>query len=363
MDRWHLIALHQIAGVGWQTIARLFENGWVPGEEIRPSVLASLAQVGVPKKVLQRIQAKFRPSFIKQVKQACEERKIVVITYFDSQYPPYLKEIPQPPWVLYVRGDVELLQSPSLAIVGARKPSTYGIQTTRKFASGLVAEGLTIVSGMAYGIDTEAHQSALEHDGKTIAVLASGVDVVYPKRNRSLYQEIIKHGTVLSESPPGTSPKPGLFPQRNRLISGLSLGTLVVEAAKNSGSLITANCSLEQNREVFAVPGPIHSPLSAGTLQLIQEGAKCVVTLQDILDELPSIQIRSKKQKKRAVQLNNQEERLLSYLGDEPMHISMILEKVSEEFSVGQIHQLLLSLELKQMITQLAGQHYVRREC
>lgn len=298
-ERWHLIALHQIAGVGWQTIARLFEIGWIPGSKIPPSSLVSLQQLGVPKKVIQRIQTTFQLSFIQQVKQVCDERNIIPITYFDSAYPPYLKEIHQPPWVLYVRGDVELLQSPCLAVVGARKPSSYGMQTTRTFTTKLAKRGYTIVSGLAYGIDAQAHQSALDVEGKTIAVLASGVDVVYPKRHRRLYQQIVEHGAVLSESSPGTSPKPGLFPLRNRLISGLSLGTLVVEAAQKSGSLITAYCSLEQNREVFAIPGPIHSPLSAGTLQLIQEGAKCVVAIEDIIEELPVILNDESKPKKK----------------------------------------------------------------
>lgn len=362
-EQWHLIALHQIAGVGWQTIARLFESGWIPGEKLRPSILSSLAEVGVPKKVIKRIQNKFCPAWIEQVKQICEARKITAITYFDPKYPPYLKEIQQPPWVLYIRGDIELLQSPCLSIVGARKPTSYGIRMTRKFAEDLATQGLTIVSGLAYGIDAEAHQSALEIGGKTIAVLASGVDVVYPKRHRNLYQRIVEQGAVLSESPPGTSPKPGLFPLRNRLISGLSMGTLVVEAAQKSGSLITAECSVEQNREVFAIPGPIHSPLSAGTLQLIQEGAKCVVTLEDVLEELPVFANQSTLANAQEVELNNQEEKLISYLGDEPIHIAVLMEKLSSEFSISQLHQLLLSLELKQVITQLAGQHVVRRKC
>lgn len=360
-ERWHLIALHQIAGVGWHTMARLMENGWIPGEEIRPSLFATLKQSGVPKKVVERIQTKFHLSFIKQVKQECEERKITAITYFDPLYPSYLKEIPQPPWILYAKGDPGLLQTPCLAIVGARRPSSYGIRMTRKFAGDLATQGFTIVSGMAYGIDAEAHQSVLDAEGKTIAVLASGVDVIYPKRHRKLYDRIVQNGTVISESAPGTKPNPGLFPLRNRIISGLSFGTLVVEATKKSGSLITANYSVEQNREVFSIPGPIYSPLSEGTLQLIQEGAKCVKKIDDLLEELPPINRVQIPQQKMETKLNNEEKRLLSYIGEEPIQITTLIENVSKLFSIGQIHQLLLSLELKQVITQLAGQRYVRR--
>lgn len=360
-ERWHLIALHQIAGVGWHTIARLLEHGWVPGETIRSSTLQTLKQSGVPNKVVERIQAKFCPSFVKQVKRECEERKIVAITYFDVAYPSYLKEIDQPPWILYIKGDHSVLQTPCLAIVGARRPTAYGIQMTKKFARSLAREGLTIVSGMAYGVDAKAHQSTLDVQGKTIAVLASGVDVVYPKRNRRLYDQIVQHGAVVSESAPGTPPVPGLFPLRNRLISGLSMGTLVVEAAKKSGSLITANYSLEQNREVFAIPGPVGSPLSEGTLQLIQEGAKCVKEAKDVLEELPPIpKVQSRRQPK-AISLNAEEKILLSYIGEEPIRISYLMEMIADQLSVGQIHRALLSLELKQVIEPLAGQRYVRR--
>lgn len=283
-DRWHLIALHQIAGVGWHTIHRLLVHGWVPGENITPF----LENAQLSKTLIRRIQKKFQLSFIRHVKRTIEERRIQTITWFDSTYPKVLKEIAQPPWILYVLGDPGLLHTPCLAVVGTRMPTPYGLRMTQKFSSQLSYYGYTIVSGLANGIDTEAHRSTLEAHGKTIAVLASGVDVIYPKRNRQLYRKIFETGAIISESAPGTQPHPGLFPQRNRVISGLSLGTLVVEAAKKSGSLITANYSLEQGREVFAIPGPIDSPLSQGTLQLVQEGAKCVKEMEDILEELPS---------------------------------------------------------------------------
>lgn len=281
-DRWHLIALHQITGVGWHTIDRLLAHGWIPGEKITPI----LEKAQLSRSLIHRIQQKFQLPFIQHVKRTIEERRIQTITRFDSAYPTYLKEIAQPPWILYVLGDQGLLQTPCLAIVGTRTPTPYGLRMTQKFAFQLSRHGFTIVSGLANGVDTEVHQSVLEENGKTVAVLATGVDVIYPKRNRQLYQKILETGVIISESAPGIQPHPGLFPQRNRLISGLSLGTLVVEAAKKSGSLITANYSLEQGREVFAIPGPIDSPFSQGTLQLVQEGAKCVKEIDDILEEL-----------------------------------------------------------------------------
>lgn len=365
--RWHLIALHQITGVGWHTIAHMIESGWVPGEGVSSSTYQYLKQSSIPTKVINRIKEKFKVSFVKQVVDEFKERKITAITRFDPTYPPYLKEIAQPPWVLYLRGNAELLKTPCLAVVGTRKPTSYGRQMTRKFAQDLANQGLTIVSGMAYGVDAEAHRSVLDIEGKTIAVFASGVDVVYPKRHRKLYDQIVEMGVVISESAPGTKPHPGLFPLRNRVISGLSLGTLVIEAAQKSGSLITANYSVEQGREVFAVPGPIHASMSEGTLQLIQEGAKCVRKVEDVLEELPSIQpilqSRSKPiqhQKKEKV-LSTEERILLAYIANEPIQITFLLEKLSKKLSVGQIHQTLLSLELKQEITQLPGQHYIRR--
>ena len=367
-ERWHLIALHQIAGVGWHTITNLLAAGWTPGDEISESTYKYLQQLKVSATVIERIKSKFRLSFIKQVKRECEERKIIAITRLDEAYPILLTEIAQPPWILYLRGDPALLKSNGLAIVGARKPTVYGRKMTRQFATELVRRDFTIISGMAFGIDTEAHQSALEAGGKTIAILATGVDVIYPKRNRILYQQLVNQGLVISESAPGVKPHPGLFPQRNRVISGLSLGTLVVEAAAKSGSLITANFSLEQGREVFAVPGPVNSPLSTGTIQLIQEGAKCVRVTEDIVNEFPQVNKQvniAVKQEEMSFQspitkLNEAEETLLAQIQHEPIQITELLALLSNKLSVGQIHQSLLSLEMKQVITQLPGQHYVR---
>ncbi len=209
-----------------------------------------------------------------------------LLVWSDPDYPPLLRKIPDPPVMLYVMGDRKLLSRPQLAIVGSRNPTPMGRENARAFAKNLADAGLIITSGMALGIDGAAHRGALEAGGQTIAVAGTGLDRVYPSRHRDLAHDIVRHGALVSEFPLGTPPKPENFPVRNRLISGLSLGTLVVEAALQSGSLITARLATDQGREVFAIPGSIHSPQSRGCHALIRQGVKLVETAQDILEEL-----------------------------------------------------------------------------
>lgn len=212
-----------------------------------------------------------------------------LVTFLDPDYPQLLKEIPDPPLALFVIGDRCLLMSPQLAIVGSRNPSNLGRETAQQFAHYLANVGLTITSGLALGIDAAAHHGALAAKGKTIAVCGTGLDTVYPAKHRDLAEHISQTGAIVSEFPLGTKPHPYNFPQRNRIISGLSVGTLVVEAAVRSGSLITAHAALEQGREVFAIPGSIHNPLAKGCHQLIRQGAKLVETAHDILEDLGSL--------------------------------------------------------------------------
>jgi DNA processing protein len=209
-----------------------------------------------------------------------------LLTLNDPDYPPLLAQIPDPPMVLYVHGKTDILGLPQLAIVGSRNPTAPGQRSATEFASHLAAAGLTITSGLALGIDTAAHRGALAIDGVTIAVMGTGLDRVYPAANKQLAHDIAENGALISEFPIGTAPRPENFPQRNRIISGLSLGTLVVEAAQRSGSLISARLSSEQGREVFAMPGSIHNPLARGCHALIRQGAKLVETAQDIIEEL-----------------------------------------------------------------------------
>lgn len=210
-----------------------------------------------------------------------------ILTYQDAAYPSLLKQIYDPPLVLFTRGNVALLNTPQLAIVGSRNSTIYGRETAKSISHDLSVNGLTITSGLAVGVDTSAHCGALDAKGKTIAVVATGLDRVYPARNKMLMSRVLNNnGLLISEFNPGVSPKPGNFPKRNRIISGLSLGVLVVEATIKSGSLISARCALEQNREVFAVPGSINNPQATGCHHLIKQGAKLIEKSADILEEL-----------------------------------------------------------------------------
>lgn len=219
--------------------------------------------------------------------QELQRQGIYAVTLEDEGYPALLREIHDPPPVLYYIGDLQVLNRTCLAVVGSRRHTAYGREIARKFAARLAECGLTIVSGLARGIDTWAHQGVLSTRGFTAAVLGCGLDTCYPPENKSLMKDIRRQGIVLSEFPPGTEPLPSNFPRRNRIISGLSLGTLVVEAAEKSGALITATFALEQGREVFAIPGSIANPCSRGCHALIKEGAKLVDSLESILEEFP----------------------------------------------------------------------------
>jgi len=224
----------------------------------------------------------------KDAERECSRLKALgagFVCWTDSRYPRLLQEIADPPPALFYRGDPELFTKPSVAVVGARAASNYGIRAAEHIGTGLARAGWVVISGLALGIDSSAHRGALSGPGTTIAVLGCGCDVVYPRQNTRLYDTIVRQGLVVSEYPCGTSPEPFRFPARNRIISGLALGVVVIEAAKRSGSLITARLALEQNREVFAVPGSIDSPKSDGTHRLIQQGAKLVRNAEDILEE------------------------------------------------------------------------------
>lgn len=208
------------------------------------------------------------------------------ITIYDERYPSLLKQIPDPPPILFIRGHIGLLSHPQIAVIGTRNPSEIGKKTAESFAQKLSECGFSIISGLGLGIDSAAHQGALNGSGFTIAVAGTGLDRVYPAKNKDLATDILRNGAIISEFPPGTGAEGKNFPKRNRIISGLSLGVLVVEAGKSSSSLITAKLAVEQNKEVFAIPGSIHNPLAKGCNALIKDGAKLVDTIDDILEEL-----------------------------------------------------------------------------
>lgn len=288
--------------------------------------------------------------------------QIVIID--DANYPVQLKEISDPPPVLFVRGSLPLLSSSQLALVGSRNPSPVGAKIARDFSRHMAATGLTITSGLALGIDAISHQGALDVGGKTVAVAGTGLDRVYPARHKRLAESILEEGGVLvSEFLPGTKAHASNFPRRNRIISGLSLGVLVIEAAVNSGSLITARMALEQGREVFAIPGSIHNPLAKGCNALIRQGAKLVETAQDVVDELEQFvgliaPWQKSEEANKIEEIDATHHDLLHYIGYEPTSIDILVSETGEPIEV--ISSMLLVLELKGIVSSAPGGCYYR---
>jgi len=279
----------------------------------------------------------------------------------EPDYPDLLAQIHRPPSILWWRGASETLSLPQIAIVGSRSPSAGGRDNARRFAAALAGAGFAITSGLALGVDAEAHRGALEAKGPTIAVLGSALDQVYPRRNIGLAEQIVDAGgTLLSEFPPGTAALAKNFPQRNRIISGLSLGTLVVEAATRSGSLITARCALRQNREVFAIPGSIHNPMARGCHQLIQSGAKLVESTADIVEELgPLLGLKHELLvgAENEARLDEGEAILMQALGYDPVNLEQLVERTG--FSVADVLSKITAMELKGLVED-SGDGYLR---
>ncbi len=295
-----------------------------------------------------------------------EAKGIGITSMADDRYPHLLRTIHDPPVVLYSLGDFSIVQQAAIAVVGARRASVYGRQVTQKLAREVAETGLGVVSGLARGIDCYAHVGALEAGGKTVAVMGNGVDVVYPRENRKVYERIREEGCLVSEFPVGTFPAPQNFPIRNRIISGLSYGTLIVEASEFSGSLITARLTLEQNRELWAVPGNITSPGSYGPNYLIKQGARSVLDRQDILEGLPlyvldqlRIAAEPAETSPQTAELPPEESALLAVLPvDASVSFDALLERA--KLDLPQLNQSLLRLEMKGLIRQLPGRRYCR---
>jgi DNA processing protein len=277
-----------------------------------------------------------------------------ILSLIDPAYPASLLNITDPPVLLYVRGDVGLLQHTALAVVGSRNATTQGIQNAAQFSDALGQAGLCIISGLALGIDAAAHQSGLRHPTSSVAVIGTGIDITYPLRNRELTKQLAKEGCIVSEYPLGTPPAAGNFPRRNRIISGLSLGVLVIEAAAQSGSLITARFAAEQGREVFAIPGSIHAPLAKGCHQLIQQGAKLVESAADILQELTGFVGLPRHPAVAPSEANNSpSDALLASIGFDPIHIESLAGRSGQDIAA--LSAELLPLELAGRIEFLPG--------
>lgn len=364
-DRTILIALHELNSIGWKTILRLV-NRYPKLSDLLGSSSDELIGLGLKPAQCAALQNGLTERKLSETKVSYEEGEIRVLTLFDADYPELLKQTSQPPWVLYAKGDLTKLKRSMLAMVGTRMPTVYGKKVAEDIAMKMSQAGFCVVSGLATGIDGCAHRGALKGRGGTIAVLGCGIDIPYPREHAPLYKEIQTNGLVLSEYPPGTAAKPGLFPMRNRIIAGLSWGTIVVEAAQRSGSLITADMALDESRDIFAVPGPITSPKSAGTNALIKQGAKVVMNAEELIEEYKhtlqdeqatytSTQV--VETRNQLDQLTAEERHIMQFLSCEPVTIDLLLEQSQTNF--GHLHAILLHLLMKQRIAQLPGPAYI----
>lgn len=347
----------RLPGVGGQTIRRLLEH--FEPDRIFSASSSTLRDIGFSERVCKALQT---PDWalVEQDLQWLMQPENHALTLGDAAYPSLLREINDPPPVLFVKGNPFLLSQPQIAVVGSRNPSAAGIKTAQEFAQALVAAGLTVTSGMALGIDAASHQGALNSHGHTIAVAGTGLDRVYPACHKQLATQIAESGALVSEFPPGTVAKANHFPRRNRIISGLSIGLLVVEAAQQSGSLITARLALEQNREVFAIPGSIHNPLARGCNALIRQGAKLVETAQDIFEELGQYNHNDTVFKPEIVQteLDLEQQKLLNLIDYNPTTVDTLVQESG--WSAEAVSSMLLVLELQGYIASAAGGSYFR---
>ena len=357
----HLLLLSAVPGIGHNRIRTLVSKFGSPQKVLRATyhqlIATELIDATMAKRVLaiQSTQKEFARSQFELIRK----HGVKIVTLWDKEYPKNLSRLYDPPAFLYTLGKIRDEDETALAIVGTRSPTHYGIAITETLTRELVSNGFTIVSGLARGIDSAAHRTALRHGGRTLAVLGSGLDNIYPTENIRLARDITKHGAVISDYPMQTNPDAVNFPGRNRLISGLSFGTIVVEAGNRSGALITAFYANDQNREVFAVPGPVTAKQSRGTHKLIKNGAKLVETVDDVLEELQGVmQKRVQNVPAPRPDLRGREKIIYQTLGAEPIHVDQIAGR--NAISVQDTLYTLLTLELLGCVKQLPGKHFIR---
>jgi DNA processing protein len=393
-DTKRLIHLNLISGIGNHTIRRLLA-AFGSAEKSVAATSAELAQIdGLTPDVRQQLIDGRSHAPLAQELELIQQHQCHIVTINDDAYPPLLKQIHDPPALLYIIGEFPLQNAPSIAIVGSRSPTEYGKTISHQLSHQLAERGITVVSGFARGIDTCVHRGALEAGGRTVAVFGCGLSIIYPETNRALAGEIIKSGALISEFPMTMPPRGNNFPRRNRVISGLTLGTLVVEASDRSGSLITARHAAEQGREVFAVPGQIFSNVSRGTHSLINQGATLINSVDDLLDALPQDYTKGlggesfeptrqpppakqsykaarpqpaeekstpAPQPKTKVELNLtlDEQAVLSVIDTSSIHIDEITRVT--QLPIGKVSSLLVMLELKGIVQQLPGKQFVKK--
>ena len=348
------VALSRIPGVGGETFRRLLSSFGTPDRIFSASAAALTAVVDA--RIASAIAANARDDAVDQVATWLGDANNHLVTLADETYPKALLEIPDPPPLLYVKGRLDLLNQSSIAIVGSRNATAQGKKDAESFAHTLADGGLCIVSGLALGIDAAAHRGGLAGAASSIAVVGTGLDIVYPATNRELAHQLAERGAIVSEFGLGTPSMAANFPRRNRIISGLARGVLVVEAAVRSGSLITARLAGEQGREVFAIPGSIHSALSKGCHRLIKQGAKLVESAQDVLEELGAVALAPRPMTSHADAVSKEQEAFLRELGHEPCAIDTLVERTG--LTADRVSSILLELELAGRLAALPGGLY-----
>lgn len=354
-EKKYWIGFNLVRGIGsvrFQQIRSYFSDlsiAWyAPPEAFR--------EAGLPERALNNFLSIRHQIDLEQLYDSILDKEVAIITLMDESYPRLLREIDQSPPVLYVKGSLTPADDFAVAMVGTRRVTAYGQQVARDASIYLVGHGLTIVSGLARGVDALAHQHALQAGGRTIAVLGSGVDVIYPPEHRKLAEAIIDNGALISDYPLGTQPEGINFPPRNRIIAGLSLATIVVEAGERSGALITADFAAEQGRDVFAVPGNILSPMSRGTNHLIQKGAYALVSPQDVLDLLDLEHVDDYKSARQTLPADTTEAKILQVMDFEPIHVDEICNEI--HLPIEKVSAALTMMELKGMVQHVGGMRY-----
>lgn len=357
-DLKYWLGFNYVSGIGPAKIQALLgyfgslENAWRATDE-------QLRDIGFDVRAIDSLNDARQTFDLDRYVSQVETSGVQVLTWENTSYPDLLREIPAAPPLIFIRGQFEPIDRWAVAVVGTRRMTAYGRQVTRDLVAGLVHNGITIVSGLARGIDAIAHRTALEEGGRTIAVMACGIDKVYPPEHRDLARDIVSgRGVIVTDYPFGAEPESNHFPARNRLISGLSLGVVVIEAGEKSGALITSRFALEQNREVFAVPGNIHSPVSLGTNRLIQQGGKLVIRVEDILEELNLRMVADQAAAKVILPDTAEEAALITQLSSQPLHIDELSRLTGMPISM--ISSTLTLMELKGMVQQVGGMNYIR---
>ncbi|MGE5641821.1 MAG: DNA-processing protein DprA [Byssovorax cruenta] len=355
-DKKYWVGFNLIKGIGAVRMQALIDHF----DDLESAWMAApidLAGAGLSAKLIERIVQARQQVDLEKVWARIESQGIKILTWEDAAYPQRLKEIEQPPPVLYIRGEYLPDDLYAVAIVGTRRVTPYGRQITEELSAYLASNGITVVSGLARGVDAIAHQTALKAGGRTIGVLGSGVDKIYPPEHRQLAQQMMGQGAIVSDYAPGTPPDASNFPPRNRIISGLSLAVVVVEAGETSGALITAEFAAEQGREIFAVPGSILAPQSKGTNKLIQKGALPLLSINDLMQALNLTRMGEHKAARKMIPADETERRVMSILSAEPLHVDEIRNQT--ELPIEKVSATLALMELKGMVRQVGGMNYV----